>query len=74
MRLSRLAKAMSLKETLLEPVQNASRSIVVIVYRLFRANHRSEVDRETITVLREDHDAWENLSAEALENFEKRFD
>ncbi len=60
--------------SLLESMQNASHSVIVVVHRFFRSNHHAEVDRELIAALREDRDAWEKLSAEALENFEKRFD
>jgi hypothetical protein len=53
-------------------VQNASHSIRIVVLRVFRSGRHPEVDHETIAALHEDHKAWETLSAEALENFEKR--
>lgn len=55
-------------------MQNASHSIIVVVYRLLRVNHRTEVDHEVADALHEDRDAWEKLSAESLETFEKSFE
>jgi hypothetical protein len=60
--------------SLLESVQNASHSVIVVVYRFFRPNHRSESDSEAVAAYRDDMNAWEQLSDEALVNFEKRFE
>jgi hypothetical protein len=60
--------------SLLESMQNVSHSVIGVVHRFFRSNHDSEVDREIIAALHEDHDEWEKLSAESLETFEKRFE
>jgi hypothetical protein len=43
---------------------------MVCVYKLLRP----ESDREVLVALHKDLAAWEKLSDEALENFEKRFD
>jgi hypothetical protein len=64
---------MALKETLLELMHNASHSIVLTICRFFRATPHFEACHETTAALRKEADAWENSSAEALENFEKRF-
>ena len=72
---SRRVRDMSLlKEKFLEPVQNASHNIVDAVFRLLRVNHRSEVDPEAIAAYRDDLEAWESISDEALETFEKQFE
>jgi hypothetical protein len=63
---------LSLKQ-LFAPVQNVSHEIVVVVYRLLRQRQQPNT-AEVIAALHQDLDAWEKLSAEALENFEKRFD
>jgi len=60
-----------LKEILVEPVQNASHYLAVCIYRLF--NVQVEPDNKILAALHEDLNAWEKLSDEALENFEKRF-
>jgi hypothetical protein len=64
-------KKVSLKEILVEPVQNASHYLAVCIYRLF--NVQVESDNKILAALHEDLNAWEKLSDEALENFEKRF-
>ena len=59
-----------LKEKLVEPVESASHYLMACVYKLLRG----ESDREVLVALHKDLAAWEKLSDEALENFEKRFD
>lgn len=62
----------SLRE-LFQPVQNVSRDIAQCMYWFARATHFQK--REVVVAaVREDFEAWEQLSDEALMNFEKRFD
>ena len=66
---------MSLKEVLFEPMQNASHSIRIF-FGVFRSNSVSpsaDAERKAIMAVKKEHMAWEALSAEALENFEKQF-
>lgn len=60
-----------MKEIFVEPAQNVSHYLAVCIHRLF--NVQVESDNKILAALHEDLNAWEKLSAEALENFEKRF-
>ncbi len=61
-----------MKEIFVEPVQNASHSLVLCIFRLLRMSH-SETERSVMVALHREQEAWEHLSEEALESLEKRF-
>ncbi len=64
---------MALKETLFEPVHSVSHNMFLAICRFLRVASPSAVRDEITGTLRKESEAWEELSAKTLENFEKRF-